>query len=299
MKVIPAALQAHYDTGSTSLAYAILIQREDGQLFGFTGSDQPLTLDLSQWNSASWNLATETAFVFNASQGLNVSTIVTTAGLNVDNLDMTTLDDGTLFDRDDVQAGRWRNAKFRIFRYRWDVATTIEDDVETLICGTFGEITLGENTITEELRGIAQKLQQPVGIVSQQTCRARLGDVGIGRCNKDLTAFTFVKTVTAVTDKQVFTASDATEASDYFAEGIVTWLTGNNAGVSQKVRTFASGVFTLVLPMVLNIQVGDTFTAVAGCRKRLIEDCKTKFANVVNFQGEPHRPTVDDITRPA
>lgn len=298
MKAIPAALQAHYDSGATSLAYAILIQREDGELFGFTGHDQPLVMDLSPWDSASWDLAAETAFSFDASQGLDVSTIVTTAGFNVDNLELNTLDDGTLFDRDDVQAGRWRNAKFRIFRYRWDVATTIANDVETLIRGTFGEITLGDTTITIELRGIAQKLQQPVGIVSQQTCRARLGDVGVGRCNQDLTAFTFECTVSSVTDKQVFTSEDATQPADYFGEGIVTWLTGNNAGVSQKVRAFEAEAFTLVLPMVLNIEVGDTFTAVAGCRKRLA-DCRDKFNNVVNFQGEPHRPTVDDITRPA
>eukprot|EP01041_Mallomonas_annulata_P018012 gene18012-36745_t len=185
LKAIPAALQAHYDSGATCMAEAILIQREDGQLFGFTGHDKPLVLDLSPWASASWELAAETAFEFDASQGLDVSTIVTTAGFNVDNLDLTTLDDGTLFDRDDVLAGRWRNAKFRIFRYRWDVAATIEDDVETLIRGTFGEITLGDTTITIELRGIAQKLQQPVGIVSQQTCRARYGEQGLGKCNKD------------------------------------------------------------------------------------------------------------------
>ena len=297
MKSIPAALQAHYSAGGTSLAYAILIQREDGQLFGFTGHDKPLTLDLSPWSSTSWSLTAQTAFVFNASQGLDVSTITTTAGFNVDQLDLTTLDDGSLFNRDAIQAGRWKNAKFRIFRYRWDVATTIANDVETMMRGTFGEITLGDTTITIELRGIAQKLQQPVGIVSQQTCRARYGEQGLGKCNKNVSAETFTLTVTAVTDKQTFTASTATQAADFFGEGIVTWLTGNNAGVAQKVRTFASGVFTLVLPMVLNIQVGDTFTALRGCRKRL-SDCVAR-ANAVNFQGEPHRPTVDEITRPA
>jgi uncharacterized phage protein (TIGR02218 family) len=243
-------------------------------------------------------LAAQTAFVFDASQGLDVSSIVTTSGFSVDNLDLKTLDDGTLFDRDDVQAGRWRNADFRLFRYRWDVATpTIANDVETMMRGTFGELTLGENTLTIELRGIAQKLQQPVGIVSQQTCRARLGSVGTGQCNKVLTAFTHPLTVTTATNKQTFTASAATQAADYFGEGLVTWLTGNNAGVSQKVRTFSGGVFTLILPLVLTVQVGDTFTAVAGCRKRLMDDCKTKFNNVVNFQGEPHRPTVDDLVR--
>lgn len=104
------------------------------------------------------------------------------------------------------------------------------------------------------------------------------------------------RTVTAVTDRQVFTSSGS-EPPDYYGEGIVTWNTGDNAGVSQKVRTFEAGVFTLILPMVLDIQVGDTFTAIAGCRKRLA-DCRDKFDNVVNFQGEPHRPTVDDLVQP-
>jgi uncharacterized phage protein (TIGR02218 family) len=298
VKTIPAALQAHYDTGATSLAYAILIQRADGALFGFTAAAQPLTLDLSPWASASWDLAAETAFVFDARQGLDVSSIVTTSGFSVDNLELTTLDDGTLFDRDAVQAGRWRNAAFRVFRYRWDVATTIANDVETMMRGTFGEITLGENTLTVELRGIAQKLQQPIGIVSQQTCRVRFGSQGPGQCNKNPAPFIFAKTVAGVTNKQTFSATGA-EPDDYYGEGIVTFTTGSNAGVSQKVRTYAGGVFTLILPMVLPVQVGDAFTAVVGCRKRLMEDCKAKFANVVNFQGEPHRPTVDDLVKPA
>lgn len=290
MKTIPAALQAHYDTGNTCLAYAIVIQREDGALYGFTSHDQAFSMDVSPWGFVSSEL------VFNAEQGFSASDIVSTAGFEVDNLELTTLDDGTLFDRDEVLAGAWTNAEFRIFRYRWDVSpVTIENDVETLIRGWFGEVTLNQNTFRIELRGLAQKLQQTVGIVSTKTCRARLGD---SACTKDLTSFTHTLTVTGVTDKRTFTASGATQDPDYFGEGVITWLTGDNAtGRAHKVRTFEAGVFTLSLPTVLPIQVGDTFTAVAGCRKRLIEDCKTKFNNVLNFQGEPHRPTVDTLTK--
>jgi uncharacterized phage protein (TIGR02218 family) len=290
MKTIPAALQAHYDTGNTCLAYAIVIQREDGALYGFTSHDQSFSMDVSPWGYGSSEL------VFNAEQGFSASDIVSTAGFEVDNLELTTLDDGTLFDRDEVLAGAWTNAQFRIFRYRWDVSPIeIADDVETLIRGWFGEVTLNQNTFRIELRGLAQKLQQTVGIVSTKTCRARLGD---SACTKDLTSFTHTLTVTGVTDKRTFTASGATQDPDYFGEGIVTWLTGDNAaGRAHKVRAFESGVFTLSLPTVLPVQVGDTFTAVAGCRKRLMEDCKTKFNNVLNFQGEPHRPTVDTLTK--
>uniref|UniRef100_UPI00057B0568 phage BR0599 family protein n=1 Tax=Comamonas thiooxydans TaxID=363952 RepID=UPI00057B0568 len=68
--------------------------------------------------------------------------------------------------------------------------------------------------------------------------------------------------------------------------------------LSQKVRSHAAGgALTLVLPMVMAVAVGDQFTIVAGCRKRLMEDCKGKFGNVLNFRGEPHRPTTDELTK--
>ena len=287
MKVIPANLQAHYDSGETSLAHGLVIERADGQVFAYTSHDQPLTL-----NAAAWGLSS--ALVFDAAQGLTASEIVSTAGFAVDNLELTTLDDGTLFVRDEVLAGAWRNAAFRLFRYRWDVSpVTIADHVEVLMRGWLGEIEIRENTVRVELRGLAQKLQQPVGEVSTKTCRNRLGDA---RCGVNLTPLTFNLTVTAVTDRRTFTAAAATQAADYFGDGIVTWTSGNNVvGAPCKVRSFAGGVFTLQLPTTRNIQVGDTFTAIAGCRKRLMEDCKAKFGNVLNFRGEPHRPTLDSL----
>ncbi len=293
MKTIPAALQAHYDSGSLCMASALLIRRQDGKVFAFTSHDLPLVMDVSPWG------VDEAEQVFDCAQGLNVSGIVSTAGFNVDNLEITTLDDGSLFVREEVLAGMWQNAEFWLFRYRWDVLLpTIANDVEVLMRGWLGEITLGTSTLTVELRGLKQKLQQSVGMVSQKTCRSRLGAVGLGQCNKDLTAFTNSAAITAVTDKRTFSI-DAVLPDDYLGEGMVTWTSGANKGLSQKVRTHtAAGVVTLVLPMVLPIAVGDQLTVVAGCRKRLMEDCKAKFGNVLNFQGEPHRPSPDELTKP-
>jgi len=292
VSTVPAALQAHYDSGATHVAHALFIARNDGQLFGFTSADEPLVLDITAWGHAG-----ETAFAFTASQGLNVSSIAYSAGLEVDNLELSTLDDGTLFTHDDVRAGRWNGARFRLLRYRHDLpAPTLADDVQVTLRGELGEVTLGDTTVTVELRSLAQRLQQPVGIVSSKTCRSRLGATGSGQCNKDLTAFTHAGlAVTAVASTQQFTAAAATQADDYFGEGTVTFTSGALAGTTHKVRSFSAGVFTLVLPAALAIGVGDTFTAVAGCRKRLTEDCKTKFGNVINFQGEPHRPTTDEV----
>lgn len=317
MKIIPAALQAHYDSGSLCVASALLIRRQDGKVFAFTSHDLPLVMDVSPWG------VDEAEQVFDCKQGLIASEVVSSSGFNVDNLEITTLDDGSLFVREEVLAGMWQNAEFWLFSYRWDVLLpTIANDVEVLMRGWLGEITLGTSTLTVELRGLKQKLQQSVGIVSQKTCRSRLGAVGLGQCNRDLADHTHAVVVSAVTDKRSFVIAqlpvqpppdpDALPGDplpepvqpppfpdDYLGEGLLTWLTGANAGLTQKVRTHtAAGTVTLVLPMVLPVAVGDTLTAVAGCRKRLTEDCQAKFGNAINFQGEPHRPSPDTLTKP-
>jgi uncharacterized phage protein (TIGR02218 family) len=43
-----------------------------------------------------------------------------------------------------------------------------------------------------------------------------------------------------------------------------------------------------------NIAVGDAFNAIAGCDKT-IGTCAGKFANAVNFRGEPYVPGMDKM----
>lgn len=294
-KEIPAALQAHYDTGSTCMATALLIQRVDGELFGLSSASRKLTLDLTPWDVAPWDLAGETAFEFNNSKGLDLSAVVSTAGFEVDNGEFTVLNDGGLINEADVLAGRWRGARYRFFLWRWDVATpTIANDVETLKVGTIGEGRVQQATLVLELRCLKQPLQQPVGIVTQPTCRARFGSQGGGQCNIDMTGRTFLLTVTSVSDdKRTFTCSAATQEADFFGNAQGQWNTGLNHGLGFQVVSFESGQFTLAARTVFSIQVGDTLTIDEGCRKRP-QDCVAK-GNKVNFQGEDHAPTRDRV----
>lgn len=295
-KTIPAALQAHYDTGHTCMAPAVLIQRLDGELFGFTMNSKPLTLDITDWDELPWDLSGETAFVFQSASGMEAFVMESTAGFEVDQTQLVTLNNGELFTENDILAGRWRGARFRIFLYRWDVTTpTIADDIETLKVGTIGNVEPGASTVKAELHCLKRGLQIPVGIVTQPTCRVRVFSSGDGKCNKDPTGFVHSLTVTGVTDKGEFTCSGATQGADYFGYGIVKWSTGLNAGLSMQVSEFESGVFKLVAPMIFNIQVGDTLTATAGCRGRWDADCRDKFNNLPNFQGEKDAPTRDRV----
>lgn len=83
-----------------------------------------------------------------------------------------------------------------------------------------------------------------------------------------------------------------------FVGGQVVWVTGENAGLAMEVRSWTSATRTLQLwlPMRLDVQPGDEFIVRPGCQKRLIEDCRDRFDNVVNFRGEPYVPGQDQVT---
>lgn len=295
--VIPAALQAHYDTGQTCMAAAILIQRLDGEVFGFNMNSQRLVLDVTPWSSAPWDLSGMSAFEFDSAHGMEALSIQSTATLDVDDAALVVLNKGEVFKEPDILAGRWYGARYRLFLYRWDVTSpTIANDVETLKVGTFGEIHISPVTLNIELHCLKRRLQQPMGEVSQRTCRARFGSQGPGRCNIDIENYTFSLAVTSVQDALTFTCSAAVQAAGEFDQGTVTFTSGPNKGLTFSVESYESGgVFTLSGPAVLPVEVGNVINAVIGCRKRRDEDCHLRFANVVNFQGEPDRPTRDRI----
>lgn len=110
-------------------------------------------------------------------------------------------------------------------------------------------------------------------------------------------ALSITGTLSHVTDKQICRDASRDEPADWFGEGELEWLTGNNAGITAKVKTYAAdGTITLALPMLSTVQVGDTYRLVAGCRKRRTEDCRDKFDNILNMDAEPDAPGLDAIT---
>lgn len=278
-KTFASGLAAHYALGATTLCTCVKFTRADATVFGFTTAQVDITV---------------AGQLYQAGPGLDVGDIASAAGLGVDNLELTILpSDSGAITRADLLTGKWNGAAFVIFETSYADPTI---GINTLKTGTLGEVRLDRGRFVVELRSLAQALQQPIGDVTSKTCRYRLGDE---RCTVALGPFTHTGTVTAVASNQQFTASAMAEAADYYVEGEITFTSGPNAGYTQKCKAYTSGkVFTLSLPMPFAIGVGNTFSAVAGCQKRHIEDCKTKFSNLLNFGGEPHLPGVDALTAP-
>jgi hypothetical protein len=99
--------------------------------------------------------------------------------------------------------------------------------------------------------------------------------------------------VSEVLDRAVFTAMiDEPRATEgWFAGGVLTWESGLNAGRAIEVKSWtqATGQIALFLPPGYPIRPGDVFRVHPGCDKRL-DTCSVRFANVLNFRGEPYVP---------
>lgn len=225
-----------------------------------------------------------------SSPGLDLSAIASSSDFSVDNLQLDLLPDEDELPLSEIIAGLWDFAKFSVFEVDY---TNPDLGTRFLKRGTMGEVQVLRQGFSIEFRGLKQALQQPIGAVTQRTCRARLGDE---LCRVDLTPWTFSLTITTVTSRQVFGASAATQADGFFQEGSVECTAGDNVGFREKVRGFAGGTFTTAKAMPFDVQVGDVFTAIAGCLKRRDEDCVAKFANPLNFQAEPDLVGVDVLT---
>lgn len=115
-----------------------------------------------------------------------------------------------------------------------------------------------------------------------------------------LEAWSRAGAVMDVVDRAILTAAiDEPRAVDgWFAGGVLTWESGPNVGRSIEVKawTQATSQVELFLPMGYAIQPGDTFRIHPGCDKRL-DTCIDRFANVLNFRGEPYVPGQDAMMR--
>jgi uncharacterized phage protein (TIGR02218 family) len=131
-------------------------------------------------------------------------------------------------------------------------------------------------------------------------CRFMLGD---SRCTVDVGYMAVAGIVTEISDPAVesgatvrrwFRDVSRDEADGYFDEGLIAWVTGENAGQSSKVKayTLLNGEITLWEPLIYPIAIGDVYTMQPGCDKTK-ETCKNKFDNFINFGGFPTIPGTD------
>lgn len=269
---IPIALQSALDTRATSLAQLLWIQPKVGAVIGLTNTNADIVYDGVTYSSLS---------------GFEDSAYQVSAGSEIDNAEAKIVFPpvGLIgITEDQARAGYLDGARFRVLLVDYN---NLSAGHAILDWGFVGQVRLRDSSASViELRGAQQMTRQKaVCERGSKTCRATFGDASTG-CGFDLTASGVVNygTISAVGAEpdRMFT-SDA----DLPVPGLVTFTTGDNAGLSFEVET-AGLISSFMFPAPFVIQIGDEFTWREDCDKRW-ETCKAK-GQKLNFRGEPHRP---------
>lgn len=281
MKTIPIA--SHYALSQTSLCRCLRLDvldplQTDPITYGLTTLNRALVVDGVEYRP-----------------GLDVSDLVSQSGTQVDNLDLTILPDDDELIVADLIAGRWDNAKVTIFEVNFRNPGA---GINVLKRGSTGTAKANRSSWVIEFRSLKQALQSSVTIITQKTCRYRLGSVAMpdGLCFVDLSGFQVSSTVSGATSNRQFTDDSLTNEDGYFQEGEVLFVTGANAGYSRKVKSFVAEEFLMASPFPFAIANGDAYIATAGCQKRWDVDCRDKFDNILNFGGEKDLAGIDGLT---
>jgi uncharacterized phage protein (TIGR02218 family) len=274
----PQALKDHLAGGATTLARCFAVTRRDGVIFGFTDHDRDLGFD---------------GITFRAGSGLTAKAIQQSTGLAVDNTEAFGALNSEAITEADILGGRYDGAEVRTWLVNWaDVS------VRTLqFRGTLGEVVRRGGGFNAELRGLAEGLNQPQGLIYHARCSAVLGD---GRCRFDLTlpGYAEERVVEEVEGGRVFRFACFTGYDDrWFEKGRFAVLTGAAKGLIGAVkndRLRGGGIREVELWQALGVAPapGDLVRLEAGCDKRT-ETCRLKFANLDNFRGFPDIPGED------
>jgi uncharacterized phage protein (TIGR02218 family) len=268
-------MQAHLDSGATTLCWCWKLVRGDGAVQGFTDHDRDLTFGDTAYQAAS---------------GFTASEVQSSLGLTVDNLTLAGALSAATLNEADLAAGLYDNAAIEIWRVNWaDVAQRV-----LMRSGTLGEVTRSGGAFAAEIRGLAQALNQPVGRAFGPLCDADLGDE---RCGLGITAAAGAVVTAADARRFVVSGLDSFSSGD-LTGGRLAFTGGANAGRSGEIKRHGAsgGITSIELWQAMSeaVVAGDGFSVTPGCDKQF-STCRARFANAANFRGFPHMPGNDAV----
>ena len=283
MRTVPAALQAHLDSGVTTTCRLLCITLTSGQQFGMTTLDQDVVYQ---------------GVTYSAVNGMDTSVIATDSGLSVDN------GEGYALLSADVPGitvsmaltGQFDDAQWELLliNYRDHSMGHI-----VLDAGDVGEVRVANDAVfMPELLSYVMRLRQAIGTVWSIRCRGIFGTPRNSPtgCGVNAELLWMSGTVTAMSDepRRVFASSDMTGIDPAPVPGRVRWTSGPNASERlYQVEAYGPGTGTIALlePVPFDIEVGHTFDLRPDCAKN--PTACAAYGNYVNYNGEPLIPVGD------
>lgn len=276
MKTISANLKAAIANGRIATLFAIIAQ--DGTSRYFTDHNLTLTVD---------------GKIHTPSAGVGRVSMKVTNDAEVSNQEVT----ATIVEmpESELNSGKWDAATIQIGMCGWEVPG---EGQLIVFKGSVGVIQWTDEGFRADIQNYLRDLGKNVGSVVTGNCRHQLYSTvapgQVGACNVSKVSNTTTGTVaTVLTHRLKFKTSTALP-DGWASSGFVKFTSGNNAGLTYEVKLHEKNAIAaigesieLFLPCIGSIQVGDTFSLLAGC-DHTATTCKIKFSNMINFGGFPH-----------
>jgi uncharacterized phage protein (TIGR02218 family) len=256
----------------SATAFCWKLQRRDGAGLALTSHDRALTVGGVRYEAA---------------PGMVPTSIRSELGIEPNASEVGGALSSDAISGDDINSGRWDGAVLSLIAVDWAAPN---DDAVELMSGELGQIGCRDGEFSVDLLGASAKLQRPICPQTAPECRADLGDA---ECRVDMAGRTRRAQVIQSIGQTLFVD---TEIDERFRFGAVRFLAGKANGERRVILAVAERELLLRSAPSFDVPPGTPVEIVEGCDKRFAT-CAERFANAVNFCGEPHLPGNDLLTR--
>ena len=248
------------------------VARRDGVTLCFTSHDRDLTFG---------------GMTHRAAPGMVPSAIRIVAGLAEDSAEVEgALAHDSIAERD-LLLGRYDEAGIEVGAVDWETG-----EHAALFHGTLGEVRAATGRFQAELRSAKASLAADPVPRTSPLCRARFCGPGCNLSSARFTALAVLAATAPDEDRLTFTALDHAR----YLHGELCWLDGPLAGLRAQVIAADAGSLVVDPPLDVIPPSGTRARLLEGCDHTLAT-CRARFANAVNFQGEPFLPGNDLLAR--
>ena len=249
------------------------IRRRDGVTLGFTAHDRDL------WFGG---------ILHRAAPGMVPTAIRRTADLQADSAEVEGALTHDAISEADLAAGHFDGATIAIGAVDWETL-----DHAVLYTGEIGGISEEAGGFSAELRSAKALLETDTIPRTSPTCRAQFCGPG---CSLSANHFTHEAQVSALDFEANTVSFTGGPAPADMLDGSLRWIDGPQAGLKMEVINADASSLLLDVALDPALTIGTRALLRDGCDHTLAS-CTTRFANAINFQGEPYLPGNDLLAR--
>jgi len=265
-------MRVFFDRELDTVATFWRIYRRDGAALAFTSHDRDLTFG---------------GITHRAAPGMIPAAIRLTVELSNDSAEAQGVLHHDSIREEELAAGLFDEAAIEIGAVDW-----ITLDHSTLYSGQIGRIEDNQTQFTAELRSTKSLLERDLVPRTSPTCRAEFCGQGCGLSAVRFTTFRMIDAIDPESNRVRF----AGLTGEDYVDGRLRFMSGPQTGIGFGIIDAETDWLTLDRPLVAGTAAGVRAELREGC-DHTFATCVGRFANSINFRGEPFLPGNDLLSR--